>query len=191
MLPIFTFEKIADTRSAVTPNPAVVVNPTERKPLRKGSGYMRSPSIKDALAGKSEKENISAIERHEAYTQVGEAKDFTLEVLGQKWNQFLLRLEDRPNLQSTLSKIPRLEEDYKLILEIDNSVQDDLINSIKPELVTWLRKELKNSNIQLITQITETEKEKIIYSDSEKYLEMLKLNPNLELLKQKFKLDFE
>ncbi len=152
---------------------------------------MRSPSIKDALSGKSEKDKISAVARHEAYTQVSEVKEFTVEALAQKWNDFLQKIEDRPNLQSTLSKVPRLEADYKLILEIDNSVQDDLIGSIKPELVTWLRKELRNSNIQLVTLITETEKEKIIYSDSERYLEMLKQNPSLELLKQRFKLDFE
>jgi len=70
-------------------------------------------------------------------------------------------------------------------------VQDDLINTIKPELVSWLRKELKNSKILLTTEIDETEKEKIIYTDTEKYLEMLKKNPRLELLKKKFKLDFE
>ena len=152
---------------------------------------MRSPSIKDALSGKSDKEKISAVERHEAYTQVSEVRNFTVEALALKWNEFLLRIEDRPNLQSTLSKVPRLEADYKLVLEIDNSVQDDLIGLIKPELVAWLRKELRNSGIQLITQITETEKEKIIYTDSEKYVEMLKINPSLELLKQRFKLDFE
>jgi hypothetical protein len=82
-------------------------------------------------------------------------------------------------------------DNYQLILEIDNSVQDDLINSIKPELVSWLRRELKNSDIQLITKISETTKENIIYSDSDKYAEMLKKNPYLDLLKQKFKLDFE
>jgi len=78
-----------------------------------------------------------------------------------------------------------------LVIRIDNSVQEDLINSIKPELVSWLRKELRNSKIQLITQIDETQKEKIIYTDVEKYMEMLKKNPGLELLKQKFNLDFE
>jgi len=101
------------------------------------------------------------------------------------------KLSNRPNLQSTLSRIPQVEQDYQLVLDIDNSVQDDLINSIKPELVSWLRKELKNSKIQLVTRISETEREKVIYSDSEKYMEMLKKNPKLELLKQRFKLDFE
>ncbi len=84
-----------------------------------------------------------------------------------------------------------MEQEYQLVLDIDNSVQDDLINSIKPELVSWLRKELKNSKIQLVTRISETEREKVIYSDSEKYMEMLKKNPKLELLKQRLKLDFE
>lgn len=108
-----------------------------------------------------------------------------------KWEEFVERLNDRPNLQSTLSHLPKLGDDYHLILDIDNSVQDDLINTIKPELVSWLRRELENSKIQLATNITEVEKEKIIYSDSEKYMEMLKKNPELEKLKQVFKLDFE
>jgi hypothetical protein len=57
-------------------------------------------------------------------------------------------------------------------------------------LVSWLRTELKNSKIQLITQITETVKGRIIYTDSEKFEEMAKKNPNLAILKQKFNLDF-
>lgn len=152
---------------------------------------MRSPSIKDALEGKFGEDKISSKAQHEAYTRVSETREFTYEMLDQKWSEFLRRIDDRPNLQSTLSRTPHLEADCRLVLDIDNSVQEDLINSVKPELVTWLRKELKNSNIQLVTNITEVEKEKLIYTDSEKYLEMLKVNPHLEVLKQKFNLDFE
>ncbi|MGC9355683.1 MAG: hypothetical protein ACP5D9_17680 [Mariniphaga sp.] len=155
------------------------------------SRHSKGPSIKDALAGKLGEEKLTAKEQHEIYTREGETKEFTAEALKLKWEEFVNRLGDRPNLQSTLSRVPGLKQDFQLVLEIDNSVQDDLINTIKPELVSWLRKELKNSKIQLTTSITETEKEKIIYSDSEKYLEMLKKNPQLELLKQKFNLDFE
>jgi hypothetical protein len=155
------------------------------------SRHSKGPSIKDALAGKLGEEKLTAKEQHEIYTREGETKDFTAEALKLKWEEFVNRLDDRQNLQSTLSRVPALKQGFQLVLEIDNSVQDDLINTIKPELVSWLRKELKNSKIQLTTSITETEKEKIIYSDSEKYLEMLKKNPQLELLKQKFNLDFE
>jgi hypothetical protein len=107
-----------------------------------------------------------------------------------KWNAFLVRLDDRPNLQSTLSNLPELKEDYQLLLEIENTVQEDLISNIKPELVSYLRIELKNSKIQLSTVITEKTKGRIIYTDAEKYDELVKGNPSLALLRKKFNLDF-
>lgn len=124
------------------------------------------------------------------YSRADETEEFTIEKLKEKWESFVKKLGDRPNLQSTLSNIPELGENFQLLLDIDNSVQEDLINSVKPDLVSWLRKELKNSKIQLVTQISQVEKEKIIYTDQEKYMEMLKKNPKLEQLKQKFNLDF-
>jgi hypothetical protein len=77
-----------------------------------------------------------------------------------------------------------------LVLEIENTIQEDLISSIKPELVSWLRIELKNSLIQLNTVITEKVKGRIIYGDAEKYDELVKKSPALALLRKKFNLDF-
>jgi hypothetical protein len=190
-------QPIFSETTATEPQKTDSIHPSPQKPIpvkktvRKRSSEAKGPSIKDALAGKFSEEQLSAKEQHQIYTRIGEVKDFTPEALKIKWNEFVAKLSDRPNLQSTLSKIPQMEQEYQLVLDIDNSVQDDLINSIKPELVSWLRKELKNSKIQLVTRISETEREKVIYSDSEKYMEMLKKNPKLELLKQRFKLDFE
>ena len=152
---------------------------------------MKGPSIKEAIAGKFDDEKITAKEQHEIYTKADEEEDFTSEDLQVKWDEYVNRLSDRPNLQSTLSDVPEIEQDFRLVLKIANSVQDNLIDQIKPELVSFLRKELKNSKIQLVTRISETSKEKLIYSDSEKYAEMIKKNPELDLLKQKFNLDFE
>ncbi len=101
-----------------------------------------------------------------------------------------MRLEDRPNLQSTLSNVPELKENAQLYLELDNSIQNDLVNSIKPQLVSFLRRELKNSKIELVTKVTEKVKNKIIYTDTDKFEAMAKKNPNLIKLKQKFNLDF-
>lgn len=133
---------------------------------------------------------LTAQEQHEVYSQVALTEKFSSEDLKIKWDDFLIGLSDRPNLKSTLSTLPEIEDDCKLILEIENSVQEDLINSIKPDLVTWLRKELRNSNIQLITKISEKIKSSIIYSDSEKFEVMIQKNPSLGLLRQKFNLDF-
>lgn len=83
-----------------------------------------------------------------------------------------------------------MKENFQLYLAIENTIQENLINSIKPELVSFLRKELKNAKIQLITEITEKTTGRIIYTDEERYEELLKKNPSLALLKQKFNLDF-
>ena len=155
------------------------------------SGDISGPSIKDALSGKVDDNTISAKQQHAIYTNSDESEDFSEEELKLKWDAFVGRFGDRPNLQSTLSGVPRLTEDYNLVLDIENSVQDDLINSVKPELVSWLRRELRNSKIQLSTNIIRATKEKIIYTDTEKLTEMVKKNPLIDKLRQKFKLDFE
>ncbi|MFW6275349.1 MAG: hypothetical protein ACOC2M_01795 [bacterium] len=151
---------------------------------------MAGPSIKDALAGKFKEDKISAQEQHEMYNKASEKEDFTAEKMKEKWELFLERLESRPNLKATLSRTPELKDNYQLYLEIENTVQENLINSVKPELVSFLRKELRNSQINLTLQITKKAKGKIIYTDSEKFDELVKKNPSLQVLKQKFKLDF-
>jgi hypothetical protein len=162
----------------------------KRKIARRSSKDFGMPSIKDALRGKFQEEELSVKEQHQLYTKADETESFTADNLKAKWEQFLVRLEERPNLKSTLSAVPEIKEDFKLLLEIDNRIQDDLISTIKPELVSWLRKELHNSKIQLVTKITETVKGRLVYTDSEKFEEMAQKNPELALLRQKFKLDF-
>lgn len=152
---------------------------------------LNTPSIKNALLGnQQETQEISAKEQHELYNANDEAEEFTEEQLEKEWKLFISRLDDRPNLQSTLSTVPNLKENFQLYLPIENTIQENLINGIKPELVSFLRKELKNSKIQLITEITEKTTGRIIYTDEERYEELLKKNSSLALLKQKFNLDF-
>lgn len=142
------------------------------------------------MQGKFEEKQLSAKEQHQIYSKTDETDEFTQEQFKLKWDSFVATLGDRPNLQSTLSYLPELKEEYQLVLEIENTVQEDLVNNIKTELVSWLRKELKNSKIQLTTLITEKVKGRIIYTDAEKYDELLKKNPSLAMLRKKFNLDF-
>jgi hypothetical protein len=165
-------------------------NVQPRKIAKRTSRNLGVPSIKEALQGRFAEDQISAKEQHQIYNRADEEDDFTKEELQEKWEQFTTRFEDRPNLKSTLSGMPEIHEDYKLLIEIENTVQENLINSIKPELVSWLRKELRNSKIQLLTKIAQKVKGRIIYTDSEKFDEMIKKNPQLAVLKQKFNLDF-
>jgi hypothetical protein len=184
---------VAQTRSVLQP-PLKPIAPAEgtevKKIARRNINNISTPSIKDALEGKFDEKQLSAKEQHQIFSKEDEKEEFTLEELKSKWDAFVTRLDDRPNLQSTLSELPELKENFLLVLEIENTIQEDLISSIKTELVSWLRMELKNSKIQLTTVITEKVKGRIIYSDSEKYDELLRKNPSLALLRKKFNLDF-
>lgn len=171
--------------------PAAIAEGTEIKKIaRRTVNNIGTPSIKNALEGKFDEKRLSAKEQHQIFSREDEKEEFTKEELKLKWDAFVKRLDDRPNLQSTLSELPELKENFQLVLEIENTIQEDLINSIKTELVSWLRMELKNSMIQLSTVISEKVKDRLIYSDTEKYDELLRKNPSLALLRQKFNLDF-
>ena len=117
--------------------------------------------------------------------------EFTHEQLEEKWSEYIERFQDRPNLKATLSKVPDLENG-KLKLLIENVGQNEEIAKIKPEMIGWLRKELKNNTIELITEIVAIrETDQKPYSESERLAEMIKKNPDIGLLKKTFNLDME
>ena len=182
-------EKVAEATSAAKLEP--IERPSNVKIIRKlGSSF--TPSIKDALAGKVEENKVQVEVQKSTYNEYENfAETFSYDQLAIKWKEFLNLIADRPNLVSTLSNTPELVEGNKLILKIGNSVQEEDVRLIKPELISWLRKELRNSGIELSTRLEKIESERMLFSDSEKMQMMMQKNPNLYELKQKFNLDFK
>ncbi len=165
--------------------------PVKRLIRKKGSGF--TPSIKDALSGKMPEESHSGGDaRDKLKVFAGEEMNqpFTREQFEQKWVEYLDHLQDRPNLKVTLSRIPEILDEFKLKLKIENSVQNEEISKIKPDMISWLRRELQNTRIELNTEIVVQEVEVKPYSETEKLAEMTRKNPNIHLLRQKFNLDF-
>jgi hypothetical protein len=155
-------------------------------------GTSFTPSIKDALSGNKTEKNLAEDAPQTAYNEYENfSEPFTFEQLTAKWNEFLGQIADRPNLLSTLSNVPELSEGNKLILKIGNSVQEEDVRQIKPDLVAWLRKELRNSSIELVHIIEKVESVRNMFSDSEKLKMMIEKNPELMELKQRFNLDFK
>lgn len=155
-------------------------------------GSTFTPSIKNALSGATHEKQALDESQKTIFSQYQENdfEPFTREELALKWNEFLKKNADRPSLCSALSEVPEITDTNKLILKIGNSVQEEDIRLIKPELVSWLRKELRNSAIELATRIEKVEAARTIFSDSEKLKLMMQKNPGLLDLKQKFNLDF-
>lgn len=134
---------------------------------------------------------MSAREQHQLFSRNQEEHPFTEEQLMQKWAEYLESLNDRPNLKASLNRQPMWTPDGKLVLKIDNLVQEELIRDEKPRLVAWLKRELRNGSLELNTVMVSEPARKMIYTDGEKLEEMVRKNPTLALLKQKFNLDFD
>lgn len=154
-----------------------------------GSSY--TPSIRDALSGNTEENKVQETGQSN-FSSYDEnlSESVTQQQVDEKWKEFVEKMADRPSLCSALSNVPELTKGNKLILTIGNSVQEEDIRLVKPELISWLRKELRNAGIELITKIGKVESGRMIFSDSEKLQMMMQKNPNLNELKQKFNLDF-
>jgi hypothetical protein len=204
LLPLFNFSEepvssaspaISDSEKSSGNAPVPKLEPIEKasnvKIIRKiGSGF--TPSIKDALAGNSqEKKEADQVQETSDAEYENVAEPFTNEQLALKWKEFIDQLTDRPNLRSTLSNVPEINEGNEILLRIGSSVQEEEVRLVKFELMSWLRKELRNSKIELITRIEKSETERLFYSDSEKMQLMMHKNPELFQLKQKFNLDFK
>lgn len=125
------------------------------------------------------------------YTGEALHEPFTQEQFAAKWVEYLERLNDRPNLKATLSRTPQVVDSCKLKLQIDNDIQETEIGKLKPDLVSWLRRELRNTGIELITEVVETEMSaQRPQTETERLAEMIRKNPTVALLKQTFNLDY-
>ncbi len=160
--------------------------------MKKLKPGLSGPSIKTAMQGLPvTATEVSSAEQHAIYHGRQLTETFSPDQLQVKWTEYLTTLNDRPNLKSTLSRTPKLMENNLILLEIENHVQDELIREIKPQLVSWLRRELKNSSIDLVTEMTKADVQRMVYTDNEKFDEMAQKNQALVYLKQRFKLDFD
>lgn len=174
------------------PKPAAepAEKPVTTRIIKKIGGSF-TPSIKDALSGNTNNPKVEQVEQKNIFADYQhQTESFTEQQLADAWNRYLETIADRPNLRSTLATVPEID-DTKLYLRVGNSVQEEEVRLIKPDLVSWLRNELKNSDIEVITRFERVESERVLFSDSEKLKMMIQKNPELLELKQRFNLDFK
>lgn len=101
--------------------------------------------------------------------------------------------KDSPNLFNTLTcRIPVLTDGFKVVVTVDNKIQESEIFGKRAEILGYLRKELKNWGIQLETLVTDRPVEsRKPYTDQEKFNAMAERNPAIKTLKDQLNLDIE
>jgi DNA polymerase-3 subunit gamma/tau len=124
------------------------------------------------------------------------ATDFTLAKLWEAWDAYALNIkeQDKQSYYATLTKHrPVMKEKYKLEFLVDNHVQKSDLDTDKLELLEFLRERLNNGQIRLEVIIDEVEREDgdSLYDPRQKYEAMVKRNPLLADLREKFDLDVD
>ena len=118
---------------------------------------------------------------------------FSQEELSATWNAFvnIIEKEGKFNLASILSiDKPTLANDGVTIqLTFPNSTNKVEVERQSFDLMSYLRKNLNNYDINLDITVNEEMEKKYAYTPIEKYEKLKEKNPNLELLRKTFDLD--
>ncbi len=172
--------------------------PLKNPVIKKTSGSIPSASLRDLLKKNGVKtESAGAVEpeAQEPVVEITEdsSDDFSEEDLVNYWKKYAIMVrEDQPRLYSTLISNEPLADENKLIrFPVTNRLQQEAISEIKPELLSFLRKELNNYSLQLEIYISGKESESKPYHPEEKFIRMAEKNPTLHVFKNKLGLDYE
>ncbi|MGB4774862.1 MAG: DNA polymerase III subunit gamma/tau [Daejeonella sp.] len=145
------------------------------------------PNLNDLSADYSKKE-----EEKIDFLSGSTKEPFTSEMMLKLWNEYADKIKQAGKLNIfTLmtSNPPALLEDDQIELIIENKIQENLLNIEKIALLNFLRVQLNNFNIDIVTRQMEITNKKRLYTSTEKYEHMVQKNPKLEELRRKFNLD--
>jgi len=117
------------------------------------------------------------------------ADDFSQEQLEKAWKTLTKNKKSDNNLFSTLNKrLPQLKEGFVIEHTVENKVQEGRLNEQKTELLSFLREELNNYQIQLELIINENPSNDRPYTPEDKFNHMAKKNPDINKLKDQLDL---
>ncbi len=181
-------------KKLVTP-PKATHKPRIGNPLPSDKGGVKSFSLKDLTQQKQvDKVEETSAEASAEPEITDQELEFNQEALETAWRNLTRRLEDRPRIYNTLiSRKVEKGEGAVVYFTLDNKLQHEAIQDILPEIKHFLRSQLKNKNIDIATEIKETEQpeNKKLFTAKEKYQHLLKKNKVLDQLRQEFDLDIE
>jgi len=102
---------------------------------------------------------------------------------------------DRPRMANALeSRLAKLKPEYEVEVYLENStLQDDFNSNFKSQLQVFLRKELRNDSIKVVTKVDEVadDSKRKMFTTEEKFQFLMTKNPAVARMKQQFNLELE
>jgi len=154
--------------------------------------YKKTISINpNSKTNKQVEKNDNGVTKEEKRNE----KVFSQEDLNRIWKQYAEEKENisKHNLLSVVrDKKVKLKENFNVCITLDNKVQEEVIKDEKTKLLGYLKTKLENDSISLTIYVTpRKEKEMKAYTDEDKFKKMVKKNPQLMNLKNKFDLEID
>ena len=118
---------------------------------------------------------------------------FTQEQLTTHWNEFAAKLkqEGKQNELVAFEREVVLGDDYGITVKLENEVLQDMLLSLKTEVLEFLRKKLNNNILYLNPVIAEGEPKARPITAKEKYNILIEKYPVVDELRKKLGLDLD
>jgi DNA polymerase III subunit gamma/tau len=153
-----------------------------------------SISIKGILKGDAKiantvEQNVITLEEPPIHAL---SNQFTQDQLNGVWDMYVESIRNqKPRLFHMLSASkPKIFDNNTIRFELKNSLQKEAIDKFKPEIITFIGSNLKNSLLDLeFIVVEETETKTTLYTDNDKLKYLTEKNPNLNTLRNKFGLE--
>ncbi len=119
---------------------------------------------------------------------------FDQEKLDEVWRRYT-RLHDKQPRIHTIYKNhpPILEGNSVLLIKVRNTTQEHELNKERPNILSYLRRELRNAGVTIKFEITQEEDKNSqkAFTVADKYKQMAEKNPALAMFRKEFNLDLE
>ena len=184
-IPVTEIEKQAIPPQRSTPP---VGNTISLKP-QQGANNMGGTLIPSLTA----LENVAAgVENKEPKYIDGSEKDtFTFEKLMELWNIYAHKAKDegKINIFTLLTSNDPILENEEITILIENKIQESILQDEQVYFLNYLRAQLNNFNLNIITRKVERQLKNRLYTSIEKYQYLVQKNPQLEEMRKQFNLD--
>ena len=138
------------------------------------------------------KKKINTLKNEKSKNSIYNEFEFDNDQLYKSWIKFQKKInkEGRKNLASILSiNKPEIIKGNLISYTLTNNTNKLELEKNKVDLLNFLKKDLKNDKILLEIRVNKLKEKSFVYTPSEKYDKLKKLNPNIEILRKEFKLN--
>jgi DNA polymerase-3 subunit gamma/tau len=138
------------------------------------------------------KKKINTLKNEKSKNSIYNEFEFDNDQLQKSWIKFQKKInkEGRKNLASILSiNKPEIIKGSLISYTLTNNTNKLELEKNKVDLLNFLKKDLKNDKILLEIRVNKLKEKSFVYTPSEKYDKLKKLNPNIEILRKEFKLN--